>query len=124
MKLDTALLVVGCVAFLLFTAWRVSPQGMMQDTVIKITPPRVAVALEFVVERDADGNVVKIHRFLLWSNGDVTFPNLPYYASLRLNCRDCPKVKSTCPEDIDGDGVVSVLDVLAVSAAMGRKCPR
>ena len=92
-------------------------------TKVTIETPRTAVALEFVVERDAADKITKIHRFILWSNGDVTFPNLPYYANLRLNCRECPHPEHTCPGDIDGDGVVSVADVLAVSAAMGKKCP-
>ncbi len=93
------------------------------DMVIKIKPPRTAVDLAFVVERDADDKIVKIHRFILWSNGDVTFPNIPYYAKLLLNCRDCPKVPNPCPEDIDGDGVVAQPDLLALLAAMGKKCP-
>ena len=94
-----------------------------QFLTIEVPIPRTAVALEFVVERDADGKVIKIHRFILWSDGSVTFPNLPYYASLRLNCRECPKVKNTCPEDIDGDGVVAIPDLLLLNAAMGKKCP-
>ena len=93
------------------------------ETVIKIKPPRTAVDLAFVVERDAEDKIVKIHRFILWSDGRVTFPNIPYYASLLLNCRDCPKVPNPCPADINGDGKVGVPDMLILQAAWGTDCP-
>ena len=110
-------------AVVIGTAVTVGMQGPMQDTVIKITPPRTAIDMEFGIDRDENGDIVKIHRFILWSNGDVTFPDLPYYASLRLNCRDCPKEPNPCPEDVDGNGKIGVPDMLLLQAKWGQDCP-
>ena len=92
----------------------------MAQTIVTVDMPRSAVDLALVVERNDAGDVTKIHRFILWSNGDVTFPNLPYYAALRLSCRDCPKQENPCPGDIDGDGVVGVPDLLIVQGSWGN----
>lgn len=114
------------------TAWVVSALVLLLAIVIgqararqqtgKITweTRRTAVDLAFVIEKDDDGNVSKIHRFILWSNGDVTFPNIPYYAKLVFSCRDCPRPYTYCPGDIDGDGVVGVPDLLIGLAAWGN----
>ena len=118
MKKIAVALAVSMVAFV-FVAARMA---QIKKATITYDAPRTAVALEFVIERDANDNITKIHRFILWSNGEVTFPNLPYYASLRLNCRDCPQTINPCPEDLDGNGVVAIADLLLLNAAMGKRC--
>ena len=100
--------------------------GMTQlrkRSTVTFTTPRTAVDLELIVERDAEGNVVKVHRLRLWSDGRIDFPDIPYYARLVFSCRDCPTQPNPCPEDIDGDGKITVVDLLRLNSKMGQKCP-
>jgi len=76
---------------------------------------KTAVDLEFVVEKDHLGNVIKIYRYILWSDGTVTIPeDIPHYA---IKCQDCPTI---C--DVDGDGIVGIADLLAVQENWGISC--
>lgn len=100
--------------------------GMTQlrkRSTVTFTSPPTAVALQVIVERDADGKIVKVHRLRLWSDGRIDFPDIPYYARLVFSCRDCPTQPNPCPEDIDGDGKITVVDLLRLNAKMGQKCP-
>lgn len=110
------------VALLAFVFTAVS-MAQLRKTTVTFEQPRTAVDLELIVERDAEGNVVKVHRLRLWSDGRIDFPDIPYYARLVFSCRDCPKQANPCPEDIDGDGKITVLDLLKLNAKMGQKCP-
>ncbi len=66
-----------------------------QSFVITVPLPKTAVDLELT-----PGG-----RLILWSDGTIT-------------------TESTgCPEDIDGDGVVAIPDLLLLNAAMGKECP-
>ncbi|MEE8607804.1 MAG: hypothetical protein V3S55_09375 [Nitrospiraceae bacterium] len=119
MKANMALLAAGCVAFLMFTVWRtwvyagdevlppgqqpviVEPFPRSQIITTHIPPHRLAIDLEVV------GNKF----YVLWNDGNVTTA-IP--EALRVE---------GCPEDIDGDGVVAIPDLLDLIAAMGKKCP-
>ncbi len=100
--------IVLTVSLLLFGA------GMVVGEVITIEVPIPRTAVDLQLLSDADGKVV---RYILWSDGSLTttIGNRSYYA--------IPTPKD-CPEDIDGDGVVAIPDLLLLNAAMGKKCPR
>lgn len=49
-----------------------------------------------------DLEIIGDRRYILWSDGRIT---------------------TSCPEDVDGDGVISILDQIRVKAAMGKPCP-
>ena len=70
-----------------------------QSFVITVPLPRTAVDLE----------LINGQRLILWSDGTLTPLEIP--------------APTGCPEDIDGDGVVAQPDLLALLAAMGKKCP-